>query len=83
MADTDKARGLYRKYAVRRLRDPARKHAYCDYFVLDLHHDPHAVVALRAYAVSCARNYPQLAADLRNRASEADAAFARLGVSCG
>lgn len=60
----DETLGLYRKYDVRRLNDPDGKHAQCNYFVLDLDHDPHAKAALRAYARSCRRKYPNLADDL-------------------
>lgn len=63
--------GLYRKYRVERLHDPTGKHARCDYYVLDLTHDPHAIPALRAYADSCAADYPHLAADLRAWADDA------------
>ena len=60
--------GLYRKYQVERLdgsSEPGGKHAQCEYFVLDLEHDPHARAALDAYADSCARTHPRLADDLR------------------
>lgn len=43
---------------------PGQKHHGCDYFVLDLTHDPHAMPAIKAYAASCRADYPQLAADL-------------------
>lgn len=62
--DRDTGRGLYRKYDVRRLNDPEGKHTQCNYFVLDLDHDPYAKVALRAYAVSCRQKFPQLSDDL-------------------
>ena len=64
----DKNRGLYEKYFVARVDGsgfPGGKHAACEYFVLDLMHDKHAPAALRAYADSCAEEYPLLAADLR------------------
>lgn len=66
----DKNRGLYSKFVIQRTDGsslPGGKHVDCDYFVLDLSHDPHAIAALRAYADSCAHDYPQLAADLRNK----------------
>ena len=63
--DEDQQRGLYRKYEVKRLRDPAHKHDNCNYFVLDLNHDRHGRAALRAYAESCKDEFPLLAADLR------------------
>jgi len=60
--------GLYRKYSVRRLGDKRRKHADCEYYVLDLHHDPFAAAALRAYAKACFHEFPQLAEDLTFKA---------------
>lgn len=60
----DRQRGLYGKYDVKRISDPAGKHDECRYFVLDPQHDPHAVTALRAYADACADEYPALATDL-------------------
>jgi len=67
--DTD--RGLYEKYRIERTDGtsaPGQKHHGCEYFVLDLEHDPHALPALRAYAMSCARHFPTLAADLSKKA---------------
>lgn len=67
----DKTRGIYGKFIVRRTdeRDqPGEKHDGCEYFVLDLSHDPHANRALLAYAASCSGDYPLLAADLRAKA---------------
>lgn len=64
----DKSRGLYNKFVVERRdgsSDIGGKHYGCEYFVLDLTHDKHAAAALRAYADSCAEEYPLLAADLR------------------
>jgi len=64
--DADKNRGLYKKFKVERTDgDPKGKHAQCNYFVLDVVHDPFAIPALRAYAKACEGEYPQLAADLR------------------
>ena len=63
----DKTKGLYRKYDVRRTdgsSEPGQKHHGCEYFVLDVTHDPHAVAALKAYADSCRNEYPLLADDL-------------------
>lgn len=60
----DRQRGLYGKYLVERVSDPAGKHDACRYFVLDPQHDPHAAAALRAYADSARDEYPALAADL-------------------
>ncbi len=44
---------------------PGGRHDGCEYFVLDIDHDPHARKALLAYADSCGGEYPELAADLR------------------
>ena len=57
--------GLESRYDVRKINDPAGKHDTCRYFVLDPSHDPHACLALAAYARSCERTEPDLAADLR------------------
>ena len=49
----DKSKGLYEKFQVCRIDGshlPGGKHENCDYFVLDLSHDPHAIPALKAYA---------------------------------
>lgn len=64
----DRAKGLMGKFDVYR-RDgtdaPGGKHRGCEYFVLDLDHDPHAVPAIRAYAHSArADGYLALADDL-------------------
>lgn len=65
----DPEQGLYRKYDVTRLNDPAGKHKDCTYYILDLDHDPHSVAALMAYAKSCEAQYPTLAFDLRHTAA--------------
>lgn len=67
---SDNERGLYEKYHVERLNDPAGKHAECEYYVLDLVHDRHAAPALLAYADSCVNEFPELAEDLRAEAAE-------------
>lgn len=59
--------GLFRKYEVRRTDGsdfPGGKHDGCDYFVLDMTHDPHAKAAASAYADSAEKDYPDLAADM-------------------
>ena len=59
--------GLYAKFTVTRTdgqSEPGRKHDHCDYFVLDLTHDPFALPALKAYAEACRSEYPALASDL-------------------
>jgi hypothetical protein len=64
--------GLYRKFTVTRTDGSSGhwgKHERCDYFVLDWVHDKFAPVAALAYADACQSEYPELAADLRKRAS--------------
>lgn len=66
----DKTRGLYGKFTVTRndgSSEPGEKHHGCDYFVLDLTHDPHALPALAAYIRSCEKEYGLLAFDLRHK----------------
>ena len=66
----DKFQGLYRKFDVTR-RDGSSgaggKHEHCEHFVLDVTHDKHAKAALTAYANACETEFPNLAADLRER----------------
>lgn len=60
--------GLYDKFEIRRTdgsSDPGGRHHGDDFFVLNLTTDKHAIPAIKAYAKSCAADYPQLAADLR------------------
>ena len=57
--------GIIHKFDVKKVNDPEGKHDDCWYFVLDPQHDPHARIALAAYAVDCAPHYPKLAEDLR------------------
>ncbi len=67
--------GLYKKFEVERSdgsSKPGGKHEFCDYFVLDWIHDPFAIPAARAYADACEKMYPELASDLRRRASKAE-----------
>ena len=69
----DRKRGLYNKFHVERAdgrSDLGEKHHGCEYFVLDLDHDPHALPAIQAYAKSCAADYPKLAVDVLRRAGE-------------
>lgn len=59
--------GIFHKFNVTRVdgKDaPGEKHFGCKYFVLDATHDKHATAALRAYAESCAVEYPVLAQDV-------------------
>lgn len=63
-----KTMGLYTKFTVVRndgSSEPGAKHDGCEYFVLDLTHDPFATDAIRAYANACELEYPALARDLR------------------
>ena len=69
MSDTN--RGLYGKYSIVERADglsgPGQKHDGCQYFVLDVTHDPFAMAALEAYAEFCENDYPLLATDIRAR----------------
>ncbi len=61
-------RGLYQKFEVKRLdgKDgPCQKHENCAYFVLDLDHDPFAILALKAYGIACREKRPGLAFDIQ------------------
>lgn len=63
-------RGLYDKFRVERTDGrsaPGEKHAGCEYFALDLTHDPYALAAIAAYSNACALDYPQLAEDLNEK----------------
>ena len=63
----DKTRGLYSKFNVERIDGTSKageKHTSCEYFVLDLTHDKHALAAIKAYSESCHKEYPLLARDL-------------------
>lgn len=73
MAD-DKNLGFYNKFTVTRAdgqSEPGYKHAHCDYFVLDMTHDPHVWPAILAYADACEKEYPYMAADLRAKHAQA------------
>lgn len=71
--DTSKpaeGQGIFHKFTVNRVDgsdQPGGKHEGCDYFVLDMDHDPHAKAAIQAYALSCAQSHPQLSAELLAR----------------
>lgn len=59
--------GLYGKFRVERTDGksaPGEKHDGCEYFVLDLTHDPFALPAIRAYAQACRVDHPDLSRDL-------------------
>ena len=64
----DPSRGLYNKFRVERTDGSSvieRKHFGCNYFVLDVTHDPFTLPALESYASACEVDYPLLAADIR------------------
>jgi hypothetical protein len=69
--DTMSADGpIYGKFYVRRTDGtdaPGAKHDGCDYFVLDLTHDPAARPAVLAYADAIEPTHPTLASDIRRR----------------
>lgn len=70
---SDKHRGFYHKFIVERTDGksaPGEKHDRCEYFVLDMSHDKHALPALRAYEMSCRYEYPILAEDLRAKIAQ-------------
>lgn len=70
----DTERGLYEKFRVARTDGRSvegEKHHGCDYFVLDLNHDPLAYAAIMAYARRAAdKGYFALSQDLIARASK-------------
>lgn len=69
----DREKGLYQKYHVQRVDGsdaPGGRHDGCEYFVLDVTHDPHARRALIAYANSCQHEFPQLADDIYRTAAD-------------
>ena len=60
-------KGLYNKFVVQRTdgsSEPGRKHANCEYFVIDLTHDPSLATHV---ADACESTRPVLARDLRSR----------------
>lgn len=66
----DTEQGLFQKFIVTRTdgsSGPGGKHEGCEYFVLDIDHDPLHKPALQAYADACESTHPQLAADMRVR----------------
>ncbi len=59
----ESTRGLYNKFEVKRIDGkPGREN--CQYFVLDLCHDPYAPQALRAYINALPPGFALLKADL-------------------
>lgn len=69
---SNREQGLYDKYYVRRrdLSDrPGGKHDNCQYFVLDLTHDPYALETAHYYSKACEGTHPLLAKDLKRKVS--------------
>lgn len=64
-------RGLYPKYHVAKVADPAHTHDDCFYFVLDLTHDEGGREAALRYADYIEPANPALAIDLRRAVHEA------------
>lgn len=64
------SQGLYQKYYVCRVDRtdyPGGKHQDCDYYVLDLTHDPYALETLHYYSRACEKTHPQLSQDLKRK----------------
>lgn len=62
--------GIFEKFTVIRndgSSEPGGKHDHCQYFVLDLNHDPHAKAAMQAYAMSCKDSHPLLSDEILTR----------------
>jgi len=47
--------------------EEGKKHYGCEYFVLDLTHDPFAMAAIEQYALACKAEYPKLSEDLMKK----------------
>ena len=66
--------GIYEKFKIERTDGESfigGKHDGCDYFVLDITHDVHAIPALKAYAKSARQDgYEQLADDIEAKIEE-------------
>lgn len=78
--------GLFRKFDIRRTDgsdQPGGKHEGCDYFVLDVTHDPYAIPALGAYAKACATTHPELALSMMKRYEPAQHRDASCNVPFG
>lgn len=64
----DAKTGMYNKYIVERVDGSSakgRKHYSCNYWVLDMVHDPFARPAIAAYAEACKEDYPTLSKELK------------------
>ena len=74
--------GSYRKYRVEKLNDDMGKHNECEYFVLDLTHDPLAREAALFYARSIMTTNGRLMADIAGSVRRIEQAAAdELGVT--
>lgn len=74
----DRTRGFYDKFRIERTDGASAhgmKHEGCEYFILDLTHDPFVWPTLRAYADVCYEEYPLLAADLEKKMANFNTGF--------
>lgn len=71
LPDLDKTeRGIYEKFNVSRTdgkSELGQKHHGCEYFVLDMTHDPFAIPAIQAYGRACYNEYPALGTEIFER----------------
>jgi hypothetical protein len=78
----NKRRGLYHKFNIERTDGTSAlggKHESCDYFVLDLTHDPHAIPAMLAYAKSAKKDgYEELFLDIMRKLPSTGAELLRV-----
>lgn len=71
--ESDKKPAAFDKYKVARADakdSPGCRHHGCEYFVLDITHDPFAVPALKAYAEACENDEPELANNIRAKLAQ-------------
>jgi len=67
---SNEEQGLYRKFHIYRADGSSalgQKHDGCEYFVLDLTHDPYALETLAYYAKACKETHPFLYSDLMTK----------------
>ena len=65
--------GIFRKFEVSRVDGSdalGGKHHNCEYFVLDITHDPYALNALDAYAKACSETHQQLSVELARKTTQ-------------
>lgn len=60
--------------------DGTTDHAECEYFVLDLNHDPNAPAVLRAYATVCGKRNPKMSQDLMKLANAVTVHQLKVGI---